>query len=81
MFQKTILSAAALGAAMALSGGALAADFPNKNITFIIPYGPGGGFDTYVRKIAPLIAKHLPNKVNVLPKNVTGAGGRSTVSS
>jgi tripartite-type tricarboxylate transporter receptor subunit TctC len=80
MFQKTILSAAALGAAMALSGGALAADFPNKNITFIIPYGPGGGFDTYVRKIAPLIAKHLPNKVNVLPKNVTGAGGRKALN-
>lgn len=47
MFQKTILSAAMVGAAMALSGGALAADFPKKNITFIIPYGPGGGFDTY----------------------------------
>ena len=80
MFQKTILSAAMVGAAMALSGGALAADFPKKNITFIIPYGPGGGFDTYVRKLAPMMEKHLPNKVNVIPKNVDGAGGRKALN-
>ncbi len=80
MFQKSILSAAILGAATALSGGALATDFPKKNITFIIPYGPGGGFDTYVRKIAPMMEKHLPNKVNVIPKNVDGAGGRMAVA-
>jgi tripartite-type tricarboxylate transporter receptor subunit TctC len=80
MIKKTILSATLAGAAMAMSGGALAADFPKKNITFIIPYGPGGGFDTYVRKIAPLMEKHLPNKVNVIPKNVTGAGGRKALN-
>jgi tripartite-type tricarboxylate transporter receptor subunit TctC len=80
MYQKSILGAAVLAGAMVISGGAIAADFPKKNITFIIPYGPGGGFDTYVRKLAPMMEKHLPNKVNVLPKNVTGAGGRKALN-
>ncbi|MBT7527049.1 MAG: tripartite tricarboxylate transporter substrate binding protein, partial [Rhodospirillales bacterium] len=47
MIKKSGLAAAAFGAvAMAFSGGASAA-FPEKDITFIIPYGPGGGFDTW----------------------------------
>ena len=79
MIKKVILSAALLGAAMAMSGNA-AADFPEKNITFIIPYGPGGGYDTYVRKVAPLMEKYLPNGVNVIPKNVDGAGGRKALN-
>lgn len=79
MIKNSILGAAVLGASVALSGGASAA-FPEKNITFIIPYGPGGGFDTYVRKVAPLMEKHLSGGVNVIPKNVTGAGGRKAIS-
>jgi len=79
MIRKTLIGVAALGAVAALPQVANAA-FPEKNITFIIPYAPGGGFDTYVRKVAPLMEKHLPNKVNVLPKNVSGAGGRKALS-
>jgi tripartite-type tricarboxylate transporter receptor subunit TctC len=36
---------------------------------------PGGGFDTYARAISPFLSKYLPNKVNVIIKNVTGTGG------
>lgn len=79
MIRKSLLAATVLGAAAAMSGSAFAA-FPEKNITFIIPYGPGGGFDTYVRKLAPMMEKYLPNKVNVIPKNVDGAGGRKAIS-
>jgi tripartite-type tricarboxylate transporter receptor subunit TctC len=80
MIKQLGIGMAALSAAILISGSAGAAAFPNKNITFIIPYGPGGGFDTYVRKVAPLMEKYLPNKVNVLPKNVTGAGGRKAIA-
>jgi tripartite-type tricarboxylate transporter receptor subunit TctC len=79
MIKKSVIGAAALGVAMAVSGGTLAA-FPEKDVTFIIPYGPGGGFDTYVRKIAPMMEKYLPNKVNVIPRNIDGAGGRKAIS-
>jgi len=78
MIKKAGLGTIAAGAiALALSGTAHAA-FPERDVTFIIPYGPGGGFDTYVRKIAPVMAKYL--KVNVIPKNVAGGGGRKALN-
>lgn len=67
--------ATAVGLAAALATPALAAGFPEKNIDFIIPFGPGGGFDRTVRIVSPALEKVLPNKVEVVPKNVPGAGG------
>jgi tripartite-type tricarboxylate transporter receptor subunit TctC len=52
------------------------AEFPEKNIDFVIPFGTGGGFDRAVRLIAPYLEQTLPRKVEVIPKNVPGAGGR-----
>jgi tripartite-type tricarboxylate transporter receptor subunit TctC len=52
------------------------AEFPEKNIEFVIPFGTGGGFDRAVRLISPYLEQTLPKKVDVLPKNVPGAGGR-----
>lgn len=54
---------------------AMAADFPAKNIEFVIPVSPGGGFDTYVRAVSPIMEKHLPQSVNVVPTNIPAAGG------
>jgi len=65
-----------LAAAALLTSGAQAADWtPKRDITFMIPYGPGGGFDVMSRKIAPYIEKHLGGKVKVIPKNVQGGAG------
>ena len=51
--------------------------FPAKNIQFVIPYAPGGGFDVYVRFITPVMEKYLPRKVSIVPINVaSGAGSR-----
>jgi tripartite-type tricarboxylate transporter receptor subunit TctC len=50
-------------------------DFPAKDITFIIPYSAGGGFDNYVRAIAPVMEKYLPNKVSIVPTNVASGNG------
>lgn len=61
-------------------GSAGAAGFPEKDITFIIPFSPGGGFDSTSRQIAKVMPKYLPNNVNVVPKNVPGAGGRKGYS-
>lgn len=49
-----------------------ATDFPNKDITFIVPVSPGGGFDTYSRLLVQYLPKYLPKKVNVIVKNVSG---------
>jgi tripartite-type tricarboxylate transporter receptor subunit TctC len=79
MIKRIGLGTATLAAALAVAGTAGAA-FPEKNVTFIIPYAPGGGFDIYVRKISPVLQKHLGGKVNVVPKNVAGAGGRKALN-
>ena len=60
--------------AMALAAPAHA--FPDADISIVIPYGPGGGFDSAVRAFAPYFAKHLGKGVTVLPSNVPGAGGQ-----
>lgn len=53
-----------------------AKDFPSKNIRWIVPYKPGGGFDTYSRAIARGMKKFLPKGVNVIVTNKPGAGGQ-----
>ncbi len=64
-----------LAAAMlALTAAPAAAQWPNdKPIKFVIPYSPGGGFDTIVRKFAPALEKVLG--AEVVPENIPGAGG------
>ena len=69
------LAAAALGA-LALTGAVTRADYPERDITVIIPYSAGGGFDSYVRGVLPVMQKYLPNRVNIIPRNMPGAGGR-----
>jgi tripartite-type tricarboxylate transporter receptor subunit TctC len=58
---------------------ARAAVFPSQTITFMIPYGPGGGFDAYARKFSELLPSTLPQKVNVEPLNVPGASGEKAI--
>ena len=52
------------------------AAFPQGNISMVIPYGAGGGFDTTVRVFAPYFAEQLGGGITVLPENIPGTGGR-----
>jgi tripartite-type tricarboxylate transporter receptor subunit TctC len=70
-----IVAVAAI-APLAVQTPAVAAGYPEKDITLVIPYRAGGGFDVYGRAVARAMQKYLPNKVNVIPKNMPGAGGR-----
>lgn len=49
-------------------------EFPQQTVELLIPYGPGGGYDDYVRLLAPYLADYLGGEVQ--PQNVEGAGGR-----
>jgi tripartite-type tricarboxylate transporter receptor subunit TctC len=49
--------------------------YPEKDITFIIPYSAGGGFDNYVRALSPVMERYLPHKVSIVPTNVAAGGG------
>lgn len=66
----TILSATFLGLA---SFAALAADYPERPITLVVPYGPGGAADLSARMIAGAAPTHLGQPI--LAVNRTGAAG------
>src|ERR1017187_4087337 len=78
--RRAFLSAGAASLVfVARAAAAAAIGFPAKNIQFIIPYAAGGGFDSYVRFISPVIERYLPNRVSIVPINVTaGSGSRGT---
>jgi tripartite-type tricarboxylate transporter receptor subunit TctC len=68
-----IVSAVCLGVFLLLISGIKAeAAFPEKNITFIIPVSPGGGFDTTVRLLIPYLQKYLPKRVTIIARNMPG---------
>jgi tripartite-type tricarboxylate transporter receptor subunit TctC len=50
--------------------------WPGKDIVLVVPYKPGGGYDTQARVFAPLWEKHLPRKASVVVNNQPGAGGK-----
>ena len=71
-----ILRASMIGfATLLLFGTASHAEFPERNITSVVTFSPGGGFDTISRAISRSIKKYLPKGVQAIVKNVTGAGG------
>lgn len=47
--------------------------FKDKKITITVPYGAGGGYDTYARIMAPHFAKYLD--ATVIVQNKPGGGG------
>jgi tripartite-type tricarboxylate transporter receptor subunit TctC len=45
-----------------------------KNVTMIIGFGPGGGYDAWGRVVARHIGKYLPGNPTVVPQNMPGGG-------
>lgn len=63
---------AACAAVLLASQAALAA-WPEKPITLVVPFAPGGSSDNVARTIAPLLSEKLGQAIVI--ENVTGAGG------
>ena len=71
---KNWLAAVTATAAFALTPGAHAQDtYPNRAITWIVPFAAGGPTDAMARNIANRVAQEL--KQTILIENVGGAGG------
>ena len=65
--------------ALALTAGRAQADavadfYKGKQVTMVIGYGPGGGYDIYGRIMAKYIGRHLPGNPTVIVQNMPGAG-------
>ncbi len=71
---STLLLTAAAGCGNQAAGTqpAPADPFKGKTITLIVPYSPGGGFDTYARLIQPYLQKYTG--ATVVVQNVPGGG-------
>ena len=72
-----LLSFVRAALAMGLAAGTVAAtaqaNWPDRPITMIVPFPPGGVADTVARPIAEALGKEL--KQTVLVENRVGAGG------
>ena len=68
---KSLVRAVAL--VFAVSAGAAGAAYPERPITFVVPWGAGGGTDTTARYFAAGLEKELGQPVNVV--NRTGGSG------
>lgn len=71
-----MLALALAGASCGKAPTAKAPEYPTRDITCIVHFKAGGGYDATARMLAPFLEKYLPKKVNVVVKNVAGAGGK-----
>lgn len=55
-------------------GSAVAADYPKRPVTIIVPFGPSGTTGLSVNQIIPFLTKELGQRVVMV--NKSGAGGR-----
>lgn len=68
-------SLAAILASIWIPGVAQAETYPSRPITFIVPWGPGGGADQVARIISKLVEPELKTSVPVV--NMPGATGQT----
>jgi tripartite-type tricarboxylate transporter receptor subunit TctC len=78
MSLRTTLAALACAAAALASTPARAAEFPERPITMVIPYTPGGATDGMFRALAQAARKYFPQPIVV--ENRPGGSGAVAVS-
>jgi tripartite-type tricarboxylate transporter receptor subunit TctC len=65
-------------ALVALAGVAAADDvedfYKGRDVSMVIGYSVGGGYDAYARLLARYIGKHIPGEPSIIPQQMTGAG-------
>lgn len=71
---KQVCLLVALGLLLAGTAQASSSFYKGKTLTIVVPYGPGGGYDTWARLVGPYMKKYLDLK-RVLVKNQPGGGG------
>ncbi len=74
-----MLNRAAVLAALMLATHAASADpvtdfYRGRQVSLIVRYGTGGGYDVYGRLKARHLGRHIPGQPNVVVQNMLGAG-------
>src|SRR5262245_23037252 len=64
----------------AASADAVEDFYRGKNLSMIIGYNVGGGYDIYARIFARYLARQIPGQPTIVPQNMGGAGSRRAAS-
>jgi|Deesub1362A_J573_1020465.scaffolds.fasta_scaffold00735_8 tripartite-type tricarboxylate transporter receptor subunit TctC len=67
-----------LGSTLVLGCAGKKEEWPTESVTIIVPYKPGGGFDTYARGVEPFLEKYLGVPVAIV--NEPAGGGKGHLS-
>lgn len=71
----SLLGTIPLAIATSVSADSVSDFYKGKTISAIIGFGPGGGYDTYMRTLTNHMGKHIPGNPKMVPRNMPGAGG------
>ena len=72
---------AAMGALAVLAAPSAEAQFyKGKNITMLVPVPGGSGLDLMARTVARHMEKHIAGNPNIVPRNMPGGGGVSSLN-
>src|SRR5215510_5273147 len=70
-----LLTAAALSVRAEGAPAQGVADFyRGRTVSFVVGFGPGGGYDLYARVISRHIGRHIPGNPAIVVQNMDGAG-------
>jgi tripartite-type tricarboxylate transporter receptor subunit TctC len=70
----------AAGTLLATSAGAQEDFYKGKQVSLIVGYGTGGGYDVYARLVGKHMSRFIPGRPNVVIQNMPGAGSMRAVN-
>lgn len=73
-FHVALFFVLGLGTAQAQTAATLDEFYKGRQISIIVGFGPGGGYDAYARLLGRHIGNHIPGRPNVVVQNMEGAG-------
>src|SRR5262245_56827289 len=84
-FAAAVSVTAALAVGFAFAAPSRQADtvarfYRDKQLSLIVGYGPGGGYDIYARLLARHLGRFIPGHPNVVVQNMPGAGSLRVVN-
>jgi tripartite-type tricarboxylate transporter receptor subunit TctC len=77
-FAIRVLTLLALGAASLLPDAALASEYPNRPVRWVVPYSAGGTTDVIARNVAHTMSQMFGHTIVI--DNRAGAGGRTAMA-
>ena len=74
MLNRPAVLAILMFATQAASADPVSDFYRGRQVSLIVGYGTGGGYDVYGRLIARHLGRHIPGQPNVVVQNMPGAG-------